>query len=365
MTFAESWRHILPRHVLAVCLLALLGPTFAHAQGDEPIASIGHGAFFDQEGKEITLTTEFVARAQAWYRNKLLSGLDAAKREEFAGFEKELNEGVQANGQDRLIFQQRSLEWLAENSPDLNDGGRTLGKLRALEYALNWKLPDREDAIREEGREEFRPDPELEKRLQLPQFIPISAEARSVTVNSGQAYINECTANGVPIPPPIGQLDPAGLSGWKTQGFIPTGIQFIGQTGGPSPAEIRTFQVLPPSPQEGMCIALPRYTNTMRTTVALDGVICLGRISSKVCFWDNQMGGTGFSFPAGTVIPIGVPNLMINPAGQCTRPVALNWRGAQVVSAPTVTPGRIRTSFIREPTCRTLVVAPLASGWGT
>jgi hypothetical protein len=33
----------------------------------EPIAFIGHGAFFDQDGKQIELTLELVARAQDWY----------------------------------------------------------------------------------------------------------------------------------------------------------------------------------------------------------------------------------------------------------------------------------------------------------
>jgi hypothetical protein len=64
-----------------------------------------------------------------------------------------------------------------------------------------------------------------------------------------------------------------------------------------------------------MCFALPRYTNETKDMVKLDGVICLGQETSKVCFWDNQMNGKAFPFPTGTVIPIGVPNLRINPDG--------------------------------------------------
>jgi hypothetical protein len=103
-------------------------------------------------------------------------------------------------------------------------------------------------------------------------------------------------------------MDPAGLTGWKSQGFIPTSTQFISGT----PAELRTFQSSSPP---GMCIALPRYTDTTKTTVKLDGVICLGQ-SSKVCFWDNQMNRVGFNFASGAEIPIGAPNPAINPAGQ-------------------------------------------------
>jgi len=64
-----------------------------------------------------------------------------------------------------------------------------------------------------------------------------------------------------------------------------------------------------------MCYALPRFDSSL-TTVNLDGVICLSQETSKACFWDNQMAGTGFSFPAGTHIPIGVANTAVDPAGR-------------------------------------------------
>ena len=65
------------------------------AQTEEPIAYIGHGAFFDHAGNEIHMTQAFVEKAQAWYRAELLSGLDEGKRAEFARFEQRLYEGVQ------------------------------------------------------------------------------------------------------------------------------------------------------------------------------------------------------------------------------------------------------------------------------
>src|SRR5262249_27348653 len=128
----------------------------------------------------------------------------------------------------------------------------------------------------------------------------------TATINSGQAYIDECRAAGVPIPPTINVMDPAGLMGWKSQGFIPTTDQFIVGT----PAEVRTYHSTSP---EGMCYALPRYTDASLSEVQLDGVICMGKVSSKVCFWDNQWKNPAtnivepFFFAAGTQIPIGVP----------------------------------------------------------
>ncbi|MGH9841607.1 MAG: hypothetical protein ACREEM_22885 [Blastocatellia bacterium] len=279
------------------------------AQEKDPIAYIGHGAFFDQDGKQIEVTLEFVAKAQDWYRTKLLSSLRGGKKTEFAKIEKRLNTSVKAVGQDRLVVRQHLLDWLVANSEDISRDGRTIGKLNALKYALRFKLPDRPGMQNFKYGEEFKLDPEVEKKLKSPEFTPRKIQLRSATTNKGQAYINECKAAGVPIPPPIGQLDPAGLTGWKSQGFIPDSQQFIVGT----PAEVRTFKSSSPV---GMCIALPRYTNASKTTVALDGVICLGQASSKVCFWDNQMNGDTFDFASGTVIPIGVPDLSINPAGQ-------------------------------------------------
>jgi hypothetical protein len=276
----------------------------------EPIAYIGHGAFFDASGKEIDVTLEFVATAQNWYRAKLLESLPVAKKSEFAQAEGKLMTSSRAEGQSKLVVQQRSLDWLLARSLETTTDARTAGKIRALKYALQWKLPERSGTKDFERREMFKLDPNLEGLLKLPEFDPkIGATTLSATINSGQAYINECMAAGVPIPPPIGKLDPAGLTGWKTQGFIPPGDQFIVLT----PAEVRTYQSTSPV---GVCIALPRYSNASKTTVALDGVICLGQASSAVCFWDNQMGGNGFSFPAGDQIPIGVPDLSIDPQGR-------------------------------------------------
>ncbi len=291
-----------------------LQSTEALAQNDQPIAYIGHGSFFDPKGNEIHVTQAFVQKAQAWYRANLLSGLDERKKREFAAFEQRLFKGVQMEGQTRLVVQQRALEWLFANSPQYKDDDRTLGKLRALTYALSWRLPEQEGQNIGDRREEFKLDPDVARKLESMPFKPNAGiQVLSATVNSGQAYINECIAARVPIPPAIGVLDPAGVAGWKSQGFIPIPDQFIGQGFGASPAEVRTYISTSPA---GMCYALPRYTDTGKSTVGLDGVICLSQETSKVCIWDNQMMGNGFSFPAGTQIPIGVANLAIDPMGR-------------------------------------------------
>lgn len=297
--------------LLSACTGATAGhqsaaPSIA-ADGEEPIAYIGHGGFFDRRGRQIVPTAEWVATTQAWYRQRLIAGLSGDRRAEFAAFEGRLTEGLRAEGQGRLLVQQRSLEWLAANSPRVRANRRILGKLGALGYELNWVLPTRADTDVRRAVERFRPAPELESRLRLPDLQIAPALFFSATTNSGQDYIDECARadNSVPIPPPIGVLDPTGTAGWRSLGFIRTADQFITQT----PAELRVFQN-----GAGMCMALPRYTDAGLGTVKLDGVICLSRTTSRVCFWDNQMmdsqlgKSVGFSFPAGTQIPIGVPD---------------------------------------------------------
>jgi hypothetical protein len=296
----------------ALCLLACgpRPPTPRPPAGStqtEPIGAVGHGGFFDPAGHQIVPTEAFVAQAQAWYRGELQKRLAPDKLAAFPAFEERLTSGLKLEGQAGLVVEQRALEWLVASSPQLKGDSRTVGKIAALTYALRWKLPVGNDPRAMGKLESFKLDPSIAARLVLPELRPDDGKVFLITANSGEAYIRECAAAGVPTPPPIGQLDPAGLTGWKRRGFIPTSAQFIVGT----PAEVRTFE----SP-EGMCIALPRYTDGELTTVQLDGVICLSRTSSSVCFWDNQMGGAGFEFTSGTRIPIGVPDLAINPAGQ-------------------------------------------------
>src|SRR6266404_2460737 len=85
--------HFAPGLWFLVLAFAVLSPQPARAQEQEPIAAAGHGGFFDQSGKQIPLTLDFATSAQAWYRNKLSAELSAAKKREFAAYEKRLLAG--------------------------------------------------------------------------------------------------------------------------------------------------------------------------------------------------------------------------------------------------------------------------------
>ena len=92
------------------------------------------------------------------------------------------------------------------------------------------------------------------------------------TTNSGQAYINECAAAGVPIPPDWGN------SKWKYKSKIDNPV--ISKS---NAAHVYYYDSLSP---KGICIALPRVNSA--GTVTLLGVICQGNDTSKACFWDNS-----------------------------------------------------------------------------
>jgi hypothetical protein len=91
------------------------------------------------------------------------------------------------------------------------------------------------------------------------------------TAAGGAAYVSECMAAGVPIPPDWG------TSQWVSQG--PLTNEFILSW---KDTEVFTYQSTSPA---GMCIALPRSVGSSIDTL---GIICLGQTSSNACFWDNQ-----------------------------------------------------------------------------
>ncbi|MCH9648121.1 MAG: hypothetical protein K0U98_07780 [Deltaproteobacteria bacterium] len=171
---------------------------------EEPIAYIGHGAFFDHSGEQIVPTAEFVDKAQSWYRARLLTRLTPDQHAEFARFERRLTAGISLDEQTNLIAHQRSLDWLLANSTLTAEDGRMLGKLRALKSRLNWVLPRRDDLEELRNLKPFQVDLMLESRLRQPDFNPTPQTDHLVTTNSGQPYLDECALWRVPIPKPIG-----------------------------------------------------------------------------------------------------------------------------------------------------------------
>ena len=345
--------------MIAVFLLQLPLVISAQELESEPIAAVGHGGFFNHEGKQIALTLGYVDRAQNWYEKSLYKGLKEKQRYEYEQIAKELLQDLQVSHQDQLIVRNYLLSWAAERQENTKESVRIIQKLNALRSALRWPLSDKGTLEIADKKRPYKISPDVLERIKkVFDLDKDEIEVFKITTNKGQAYINECREAGVPIPPPINQMDPTGLAGWRSEGFIPQSEQFI--VG--SPAELRSYRSLMP---EGMCYSLPRYSNNTLSTISLDGVICMGKRTSNVCFWDNQWtlpGGAvdDFLISAGEIVPIGVPDapggkyqaggaeIEFGPGGVCTDCHA--GENPYIVHPDSVLRGTTTWGSLRQPT---------------
>jgi hypothetical protein len=117
-----------------------------------------------------------------------------------------------------------------------------------------------------------------------------SLASATITTNSGQPYVNECAAAGVPTPPPWNYED--AWHGRPTSQWIKAGQLNTNLAGSPG----QTTEVFYFSNALGTCVALPRSTFPAGqtpemgppTVINLLGVICQGITTGKACFWDNS-----------------------------------------------------------------------------
>jgi len=148
-------------------------------------------------------------------------------------------------------------------------------------------------------------------------FMAAPAQA-ATTSKSGQAYVDECDANGVPTPPPwnyelawheVGsdwiKLDgvlETSLAGGETENGLPSGR--------PIHTEVFYFESTSPA---GICYALPRGVWEVGEVpedgppayIQLMGIICQGRVTGKACFWDSGVNYIGGGLPPGQTLNFG------------------------------------------------------------
>lgn len=138
------------------------------------------------------------------------------------------------------------------------------------------------------------------------------------TTNSGGTYRQECEDAGVPVPPMV--LD----SSWDHIGTLNVNFAAPGFR-----SELWLYESTDP---DGMCLALPRHDDGNGGDIDPFGVICMGRQTGKVCFWDNP---NGQSFPEGVPVDIadfvGGFDLEANGQGVCSdchageNPYVVHW----------------------------------------
>lgn len=283
----------------------------------EVIVAYGHGIFTGAEGRAVEPTVAVARATQEAFIERL------APLAENAGSAREL---LRASYQDTVIADAVFVRWLADATKP-GDYNRVIAVNENLHAWYMSTLP-------EEQRDGVGTLEEVAARLEGRGLQAI--QSALITGNAGRKYISECRAAGVPIPPPL--FDKS----WVKRGEITN--EFISA---PDKAELWTYESTNPN---GICMALPRYKSN--DSIPLLGVICLGRQSNKVCFWDNPRDASLKPSPLffrGEVHAIeefeGGADLVTNGGGECSdchageNPFIVHPEKPPFMSLPSIMPG--------------------------
>jgi len=271
----------------------------ATAAVPDPIAFVGHGSLFGRDGKPLAATPELAREIQASYVGALLERAAPEQAKEFAAKRAKLVGDQRWDARAELYADAALVDWLIKEVNPANAGDLAAHNA-VLQRALTFPAA--------------QTDAPFDVPAALTQLLTEEGLAGDATLLStssgGQAYIDECKAAGVPTPPKWG------TSQWKPRGELTS--EFLDPS---LKAEVYTFQSSSP---EGMCIALPRSSGN---NIKLLGIICLGKATSNVCFWDNQKSINGtvqnYDIPLGTQVSItsgfrGGGDLVASAGGMCT-----------------------------------------------
>jgi hypothetical protein len=236
-----------------------------------PIAAAGHGVLVGRDGKPIRVTPELVLSAQSYYIDSLYNSANSAQRTQFSTKRSRVFSNPAWSATDRGHANAELIAWL----------------LDAVKPKHSAKLASINNTLRRQLGEGGKVSPGMLKVLQgeglqresTSGARKLGAIADFATSKGGQDYINQCASVGVPIPPTWG------TAGWVDQGPLTT--NFLG-----GQADVYTFQSSAP---EGLCMALPRSNGNI---ISLLGVICQGKQTGNVCFWDNA------NIPWGAQVPL-------------------------------------------------------------
>ena len=133
----------------SLLLSAALGwPSATVAQGEDPIAFIGHGVMFDESGKPIEVTPALIEKAQGYYLETLSAQLQPAQKKVFDAeraryletYKRPSAAGSQAGDrQDVLIINAALIDWLIKETR-VADSGALQGKNTLIKARLRYRI---------------------------------------------------------------------------------------------------------------------------------------------------------------------------------------------------------------------------------
>lgn len=230
-------------------LYAALPPT-------DPIAATGHGMIITSDGRTIKPTPEFVRSTQLFYIDRLFYEASPSVQQEYL---REQPNWEPAPGEEREFSRRGGIiDWFLQQVRPAD-----FDKLDARNRYLVYAMEPQDAAFVERG-------------------------------DTRQSYWDECRDAFVPSPPNWGP-DPARL-GWTWGGPLDK-TDFLDS----GPATV-WYMISSDPERPGLCIALPRVQSyeVQETTAAgetvsrteqvigLLGVICQGKRTNQVCFWDDD-----------------------------------------------------------------------------
>ncbi|HEV2834625.1 MAG TPA: hypothetical protein VGW58_04860 [Pyrinomonadaceae bacterium] len=223
----------------------------------DPVSAVGHGAIWDAQGKEISPSPQFVIDAQRFYLRELYKQADEKTRAELNGKVQRLKELKSLAPHDQIFANSALIAWLIDvvKPEDAAHLASKNGALRNRSFLSGNVKTIHADVLGFLDREGV-------------------ITYLSPTTLGGTDYINECRDAGVPIPPDWGDSRWVEPTGRRLQ----LNTEFIDQS---KDAVVHVYRSQDP---DGICLALPRSVGDQIDAL---GIICLGRQSSKACFWDN------------------------------------------------------------------------------
>ena len=263
------------------------------AIADATIVTVGHGKLVGSHGRVLTPSRALIERTQRGY-------LDRLQREAGAlgGGSAAAHARIASEVSDVLLADALYIDWLIDTVQP--DDGATLRAVNATMRHLYLDTLAPSALPRSEREHTKGLGAAVAKRLAAD-----GIHTNVSTANGGEKYIQECAAAGVPIPPPVFS------EGWVNRGILDDEFIAAGEQ-----AEVMQWTSDKPA---GLCIALPRYLPGS-DDIGLLGMICLGAVTSKVCFWDSPSSGPTFhrNVPVDIKQFVGGFDLDANGQGVCT-----------------------------------------------